>query len=213
VLPAKDSVYRHQQFHFEYPKASILAGNPAEYASTEKKDFQNYRAYLNTVWMAPYKKGISQLTFDNFFLSAANFSIKKEAFLQLSGFNPLLKDHEDYDMAYRALLNSHEVWFDSDNIAIHNDPITCASYIKRLNEYRKAENKLSSLYPKATRATAGKQHIHPIKKMIYWIFSCRIWVDAIDNFKLFKLLPKMWRYKMYDIIVFSQSKVFPRENG
>jgi glycosyltransferase involved in cell wall biosynthesis len=208
MSPYPDSVSRHQEFHKKISSA-VLAGHQAEFHSADKTDFRNYKAHMAKKWLAPYNRGLSRLTADNFFLSAANFSIERGIFFKLSGFNSSLKDHEDYEFAHRVLNANFELWFDSDNIAIHNDLVTCRSYIARLRQYEKEERKLAELNPDIARTRLMKQTIPMFKKSIYWLFSFGFWPDLIDNFNLLLLLPKIIRFKIYDIIVFSSSKVYP----
>jgi glycosyltransferase involved in cell wall biosynthesis len=209
MLPYEDSVSKHIAFHSDHPGAAILAGYPAEFETKDKTDFQNYRAWLNERWLAPYREGLTRMDFQNFFLAGANFSIKRSAFVALNGFSISLRDNEDYDLAYRALEENQELWFDRNNIAIHDDPITCSSYIRRLKQYRAEESKLMRLYPKSQRAkTRLKEKISPVKKSIYWIFAWPLWNTFIDRFNILRLLPKKIRYNLYDIITHSQSVVF-----
>jgi glycosyltransferase involved in cell wall biosynthesis len=203
TIPDRDSVARHVEFHLKTPTAAILGGNPVEYQEKKKTDFQNYKAFLCERWLAPYNNGYSRLTFDNLFLSGANFSIKRSAFNSLNGFSEFLTDNEDFDLGYRALENKLEVWFDYDNIAIHDDLISCKGYVGRLREYARSHAGTKSRY---ARVGPGASYPGMLKSFIYQIFSGNIWVSIIDHFNLFLILPKNIRYKLYDIITFSQAQ-------
>ena len=207
TLPDRYSVGQHVAFHENNPNAALLAGNPAEYSEVSKTDFQNYKAFLCERWLAPYYKGYNRLNFDNLFLSGANFSIKRSAFNALGGFTESLKDNEDFDLGYRALQNDLEVWFDYNNIAIHDDPITCKGYVHRLREYARSRVEASSPYQASKTQQTNSGNRAMLKTTIYWLFSHKVWVNIIDGYNLFRLLPKSLRYKLYDVITFSHSQI------
>jgi glycosyltransferase involved in cell wall biosynthesis len=211
VVPAADSIVMHAKFHELHPGVAILAGNPAEYVEKRKTDFQNYKAFLCERWLSPYKKGLNELGYDNLFLAGANFSMKKEAFVRLSGFSETLRDNEDYDIAYRAMDNGLAVWFDFNNIAIHDDPITCSSYIHRLQQYTISHSGDYLLYPKGNKKKCSTLKPGRMKMLMYWIFSWKFWVEVVDGFNFLLMLPKRLRYKLYDVITFSQSEFFVRK--
>ncbi|HEY8934465.1 MAG TPA: glycosyltransferase family A protein, partial [Cyclobacteriaceae bacterium] len=144
--PAPDSVDRHIQFHNQHNNV-LLTGNQVEQVEQQKTDIQNYKATLSHKWISGYSQSLVSLTVDTIFFTAANCSIPTKVFNVLEGFDERLTDAEDHDLAYRALQMGIAVYFDKENKAIHHDPITCASYIKRLREYQGAHSKLAALHP------------------------------------------------------------------
>ncbi len=199
VSPQKDSVERHLMFHRKHQTA-ICGGVPFEDPNTIFTDIQAYKSYLGYKWLSRYSNGLSQLFAKNVFLSAANFSIPKELFLQLNGFKESLSDAEDYDLAVRAINADVAVYLDKDNIAWHDDRITCRSYVRRLREYHKSHNQLHQ-----------KKNISLFRLFVYQLFSSPVWINIIDKYNFLKILPKALRFKVYDIITYSLSYVYPEK--
>jgi glycosyltransferase involved in cell wall biosynthesis len=197
MIPSPDSVKKHYEFHTQY-RNSILSGNQVETTDPQKTDIQNYKASLTKKWTAKYTQDITQLNTNNLFFSAANCSIPRKIFEQLNGFDDRLTDAEDFDFAYRSIEKNIPVWFDQTNVAIHNDSITCTSYIKRIREYQQAHQKLNELHPER------KSTVHTSKKFklfIYRLFAYKFFPKVIDNTKLFMIFPIKIRYRLYSIII------------
>src|SRR5258706_156909 len=143
--PFCDSVERHLNFHKN--NSGLLCGHQTENESAEKTDIQNYKAFLTKEWTKKYSGDLNRLNLANLFFTGANCSMTRNAFEQLKGFDERLTDAEDYDFAYRAIKQNIPVFFDQRNLAVHNDPITCVSYVKRIRQYERAQQKLIELHP------------------------------------------------------------------
>lgn len=198
MTPDIHSVRLHRYFHANY--TGIVSGNSIEPITPDKTDIQNYKGYLTGLWTEKYIEGITQLNKSNFFFTAANCSFKKETFQSLEGFDKRLTDAEDHDLGYRALMEGVPVFFDKSNRAVHYDPITCASYIKRLRAYALAHRKLAILYPERYSDFSGNRS-SLMKRMVYRIFAFPFWVRWIDNGNVFQIIPRSLRYKFYDVVI------------
>jgi glycosyltransferase involved in cell wall biosynthesis len=212
MIPDAFSVEKHLVFHKAHRRA-VLGGNAVENFSVDKTDFQNYKAFLSNKWASHYETAIVKLEKGNLFLSAANCSMLKEVFIAVGQFQEALRDAEDFDFAMRALLKNIPVFFDVNNIAIHNERISCRSYIRRQVEYRKAHFILKQLYPDSVygNADVDRKFVN-LKRMWYYLFSFEFWTNAIDNSSFFlKQLPKSIRYKIYDWVIYSQSVEYKEE--
>lgn len=205
MIPANDSVAKHIQFHSLHN--CLIAGNQTEIEHGQNTDIQNYKTYLSKKWTAKYSDGLSSLTLSNLFFAAANCSMPSKLFWELGGFDERLTDAEDYDLARRALEKSIPVYFDKSNTAIHNDPITCRSYINRIRQYHAAQQKLKALHP--SRSSNRQTDLSILKRIFYWMFSFSFWPASIDNTTIWKLLPKFARYKIYDWVIQSLGVVYP----
>lgn len=201
--PTMDSIQKHIDFH-KNKGLAILAGNPSEMESEVNTDIQNYKAWLASHWMKKYPDTIVQLTRQDLFLSAANFSIAKEVFDNLNGFDVRLTDAEDFDLGCRAIINQIPVYFDKTNRAIHHDDITCRSYIARQRQYQSAHQALSTL---KGEGNFGKSK--GFKRLIYWMLAFRFLVVFVDRSLFTFVLPKILRYKLYTLIIHSLSVEFP----
>jgi glycosyltransferase involved in cell wall biosynthesis len=204
MIPAHNSLKQHYEFHSQNLN-SLLAGNPIENIETYKTDIQNYKAWLTKNWTAKYTQEISQLNADNLFFTAANCSMPRAAFELLNGFDERLTDAEDFDLAYRAIKKSISVYFDQSNVAIHNDPITCVSYIKRIRQYQQAQQILSELHPERNHTNEQKNFKHDIYRLFAHPFIPRM----IDHSKLLNILPVKIRYRLYSIIIQSLAIEYP----
>jgi glycosyltransferase involved in cell wall biosynthesis len=206
VVPIQDSIEMHVKRFFESPER-LITGNPIELFDPTKTDIQNYKANLTTVWVEKYKDSIVSMNQNNLFFTASNCSMSRVIFEHLGGFDERLTDAEDYDIAYRALQMGTIVYFDRANKVIHNDPITCVSYIKRLREYQIAHGKLAALYPER-KETRLYRETNILKRFAYRLFAQYFLVRLIDQERLF-FMPKRIRYKLYTIVIHSLGNVFP----
>ena len=183
--------------HHQNILGSILVGNPPEDLSKMKTDIQKYRAMLSRKWTQPLDDPNTPLKKEELFLTAANFSIPKETFWKLDGFDQRLKDAEDYDLAVRANEQNIPIFFNAKALGWHDDFITCKAYIRRGRQYREAHQALKNLKPDLYQ----KYNIDAfakatgIKKFIYRVFSQKIWVDIIDQNSLLLMLPKKFAIK------------------
>ena len=197
MRPEPDSIERHFRLHQNHKKA-IIGGNQLEDKQVLKTDVQKYKQTLSQKWTETYIDGVNKLTQDNIFITAANLSIKKTDFLQLSGFNEKLTDAEDFELAVRAYEGGFNLYFDKSNIAWHDDFITCRSYINRQRQYAKANEMLKVYIPEQyLRKPISLESMIWYKRVIFTLFGRAIFVDLIDK-GLLKWLPKKIRYKMYD---------------
>lgn len=196
---------RHVKHHAS-KENTLLVGSVPEDLAKMQTDFQRYKAHLSQKWITPLP-ATTPLTKQNLFLTAANFSIPKALFWELGGFDERLRDAEDFDLGVRAFQRRIEVYFDKENIAWHDDFISCRSYIKRLKQYAHAHEVLLELKPEVYTDFNQYQPkpISFIKKVVYGVFSAGFWVWCIDNFNFLKVLPTRLRYKLYDIITYAHT--------
>lgn len=201
MKPDRNCIEVHIQHHKNYPE-SILTGAQIDEENNTKTDIQLYKSYLSKKWSLPLKSfSNNPLTIDNLFITAANFSVTKKTFFDLKGFDEQLSDVEDFDFAVRAHNQNIQLYYNHLAFALHNDSITCASYIKRLREYKKAHEKLSELKPqlyqnllRETKTPLG------MKAFIYQLFTFKFWVWTVDYFNWLKIFPKVLRFKIYELI-------------
>jgi glycosyltransferase involved in cell wall biosynthesis len=203
--PYPDSVEKHMGFHRQ--SQGILSGNQLDSASKSKPDVMSYKAYLTQSWMTKYKSGITQLSRENLFFTAANCSMPKQTFNQLHGFDDRLNDSEDYDFAIRALETGISVFFDKNNYATHHDYISCKSYIKRLREYENARKRLISLNPDRVVLSQGRHSW--LKKLFYLPFASQVWATLIDQEFFVRILPTRLRYRLYSVVIQALAIEYP----
>ena len=128
----------------------------------------------------------------------------------MQGFDERLRDAEDFDLAVRALKADVPLYFKKNAFAWHNDVITCKTYIRRQRQYMEAISLLSEVKPwLITEGFVKKAILSPKYKVyLYKLFLSRVWVEAADR-NFFVFLPKLWRYRLYDVIVAANGIYFP----
>jgi glycosyltransferase involved in cell wall biosynthesis len=207
--PQPDCISKHVHHHHQYPGSILVGAVPEDYAQM-RTDFQRYRAFLSRKWTAPLDRITGPLPKDMLFLTAANFSVDKTMFCELSGFDEQLTDAEDYDLALRASIRNISIYYRSEALAWHDDFITCRSYIKRLRQYQLAHGKLHQLRPDLDQNFNQYTYhrVGGLKKMGYSLLAAPWMVNLIDGGGL-RLLPRKFRYKLYDIVTTGSAVHFP----
>ncbi len=200
MVVESDFVLKHRNHQLQY-KGSLVTGPQIKYEEhfTEygiyerKKNLRiienEFPLYINLL-KAPY-------------LTAANFSILKEKFDMLGGFDERLSDGEDYDLAVRAFHKKMKIYF-VRIYADHKDGLNCEGFIKRSIEYRRAGNRLCELKPEIYESdTQLKSRLnYPKYKyfFLFWTFSHESLVLMLDKGR-FQWIPTKFRYKLYDVII------------
>lgn len=195
MRPIEKLVELHLQ---KYKENTIVVGAQIEENVKCKSDIQLYKAFLSRKWS---DFGSNKL--ETPYITAANFSISKSLFMELGMFDERLTDAEDFDLAVRAFEKKIDIFYYPELLAWHDDFITCKSYIKRLKEYDKAQEKLIILKPELflkKYSFRKKNNLLGFKKYAYKFFSNQLWVKLIDlNF--FAFLPKFLKYRIYDYVI------------
>ena len=111
MLPDNNCILTHISHHKRY-KGTLLTGAQIEFLGTHPSDVQKYRISIRQKWTEPLinEKEIL-LTERNFFITAANFSINKDLFWELGGFDERLTDGEDFDFAFRAFKRGCKIFY------------------------------------------------------------------------------------------------------
>lgn len=195
-------VEKHLHFHSLYD--AILVGGQIEQLEVMQTDFQFFKAYLSRKWAKKFGNEIYLL--NDPFITAAHFSVKKNVFDKLNGFNEILTDAEDFDLAVRAFSKNIKIYVDASIVGWHDQFFTCAQYIKRQKQYKKAHQKLRDTYPDLYK-DYNKVNDSILGKIKYNIFANEKWVKAIDDEKSWiHRLPKRLRFKIYDYVITENSK-------
>lgn len=202
----------HALHHDNCPD-SILTGAQIDISGIGRSDLQNYKAYLSLKWTEPLKilEG-EMLLKENLFLTAANFSIERNLFFGLNGFDAQLTDAEDFDLAARAYEAGVPLYFSYKAFAWHDDPVTGSSYIKRQRQYARAHQLLVTLRPWLAKNGYLKPHHLPVgwKKRVFRLFLSNTWIKAVDKNWL-RFLPTPLRYKLYDLIITANGVYYPNK--
>jgi glycosyltransferase involved in cell wall biosynthesis len=180
---------------------SILVGSPLENPKKMKTDVQKFKSHLSQKWISEIPA--QQKNKGKLFLTAANFSIQRKDFMELGGFDDKLSDCEDLDLAYRSINAGLKLFFDQKLISWHNELISLNGYIKRQKEYE--TQKIKVLEKNGLTNLKASGYGNP-RKWLHRILNKKIWIRLVDEFNIFIVLPKNWRYKFYDLLITSHLK-------
>lgn len=208
MRPVENCVFKHVAHHQSNPE-TILAGNQMEEATKMETDIQRYKANLGSKWLGKFPDKKIQLTFDNMFLTAANFSISKDLFQKLGGFDERLNDAEDILFSLKAHQKNIPIFFDKSALAWHDDFISCRSYIKRLKEYKEARemaSRLSDDYKVHLSKLFVVQDRKNWRRKLKRLFCAERFVKLIDSQSPFlQIIPTKIRYRIYSMIIWEST--------
>ncbi|ANE52451.1 glycosyltransferase family 2 protein [Flavisolibacter tropicus] len=212
MMPLDDCVEKHFYHHQQHP-VSILTGGLQEPIDKNTPDFSIYKSFLSKKWtdqLESIKDGL--LKPESIFLTAANFSISRQTFLAIGGFDEQLFDAEDFDLAVRAAKAGVYLYFKPNVFAWHHDIINCSTYIRRQRQYTMSHQKLVELKPwlKKEDFIRPLQKPEGFKRWVFLLFCFRSWIKASDK-GLLRFLPKKVRYRVYDLIVTANGVFFPEK--
>lgn len=208
VTSCIESHLTHHQIHSD----TVLVGAPFEELSQMKTDFQKFKAHLSRLWVPI--KGYGPLPPEQPFITAANFSVGKKLLESVGSFDERLKDAEDFDLAVRIVQQHIPIYFNNENVAWHDDFVTCRLLIKRHRQYHESHLQLQKIKPEIFKAhnPYQKPPLGFIKQLVYTFFSQKFWIWSIDKYNWLRILPKKVRYKIYNIVVTGYSVYFSKKS-
>ena len=137
-----------------------------------KNDFSNFKRFVELKWNNS-KAQDGEVTF-----SAAFFSMRKSVFIKLGGFHDGLRDAEDYEFGRRLKENKVSVAANPDLVGLHNDQITCRSFIIRNRQYNDANKRL--IEEKILNSNKYvSQKPKPIKRAFFALFTHNFVINLI----------------------------------
>jgi glycosyltransferase involved in cell wall biosynthesis len=210
MRPDENSVQRHLDL-LNTDDEVISAGQQIEIES-DTSEFIQYKRYLTRKWVRHFENRPTLLTKDTLFLIAANMGIRKSTFSKLNGFDPLLRDSEDYDLAVRAFLKGIHTVFDPLNLAYHHSFEKATEYVRRRREYTEGLKNLYLLRNASDRSGMYRKYDvkkKPMHRYFYAMIPAQAahWIDK----EYFTFLPKSLRYKIYDRIISALTVYYPEK--
>lgn len=213
IIAPPNWISEHIAHHLLHPN-TLFTGRLEDPNQGKGYDFLEFKAWLNARWNKDLKKnsGIENEDYELQFayMSANNFSIARDLFFDLEGFDGRLKDAEDYDLALRAKDKGYSIYFGYKAFAWHNDVTDCLRYIKRQRQYHKAQQVLLELKPDLYLNRHRYNVVVPkgFKAMMFKLLCKKSWIRAVDK-GWFRLMPSSLRFKFYDLIVTANGVFFP----
>lgn len=189
ILIPENTLETHWRFYKENNNKILTCPT---LTALSNNDFSNFKRSVEQRWNQLASES-TDVTF-----SAAFFSIPKTVFEKTGGFHAGLNDAEDYEFGWRLMQQNITVSVEKTLIGIHNDPISCASFIRRNRQYAIANQLLME-----QQLLTTNKYLPPapnrLKKVVFLCFTQPFWVHLVDR-NFFKWLYRPLRFKLYDYI-------------
>jgi glycosyltransferase involved in cell wall biosynthesis len=201
IIPPADFIEKHIVAQVKH---DIVVGILEPHNLDASKEFEKFCSYLNDKWNNEsfYKSDDSP---EVVYITANNFSIKKRVFDDVNGFNGLLRDAEDFDLALRLKEKNYNIYLDDKIVAKHLLQGSFKQYFSRMKEYGKARERLMNINPKAAEMFKREENnVSTYKKPFFYVFSLDVWGYLADK-GLLSFLPEKMRFKMYDYMLTANS--------
>lgn len=204
-----DSLF-HLMEHHRNLDNSVCVGTTFEESNEEDTDIQKYRCYLSNIWQKALEELENPLSAQDLFLASANFTIRKELFFEVGGFNSKLRDAEDLDLAYRLHLANIPIYYNIKAVGYHKDKITCRSYVLRNRQYIHGYKVLKEIEPLYLNINKRLESItvSGSRRFVLSLISQPVFVYLIDHFNVFLVLPKSIRFRFYEMLILGLGRVF-----
>jgi len=209
IEPDPDCIQQHI-LHHSTINESLMFGKLLMDNRETKNDFYQYR-YSNEVrWIEPFGTTNKKISFDQFAITTQNMSMSKSIFNSLQGFDERLRDSEDFDLGVRALLKDVPVYYNPKAFAWHRDFVDISAYMKRQTEYYIAKKELLKMHPDYLQLLpkhfAFMQKKSYSKRLIAGLFHYHVfWNYFIHSGLFLKTFPQRLRFRLYEILIFSNS--------
>lgn len=210
MLPEPNCIAVHKKHHLLQPD-TVLTGAQIDVCRKDISDIRKYKSFLTQKWAEPIMHFAEKpIPSKDTFITAANFSVAKDVFWSLNGFDERLTDAEDYDLAIRAVEKGIPLFYNHQAFAWHDDQVTCSGYIRRQRQYAIAQSSLQALHQ--GRVNKYKVTIPVgLKGMMFRLFCHRVWISSIDRNFWKYILPQSIRYRLYDWVITANASYFPQK--
>ena len=212
----KDHIAYQTKTNFEDIFVGQILDEPIE--TNDNKEFIRYKKYLAKAWYNNKfrkEKRITENIFNgDYYMSGANFSLAKNIFNQLGGLDESLNRSEDFEFAIRAkavgvkiiLADKYATVIHKDNNNNFKDWIVKARIGQINNAVVYAKDKIKFKEYGPPEKTIGNF----IKRMIFRSLANKFaYRFMVSDFRIKKIIPNLFLYKAYDLIIAANSKYYP----
>ncbi len=214
MIASENWVKAHVLHHTLY-KDTLLTGREEIGNDIVGSDFKKFRFWLNQKWNVIESASTPQEAswlLEKIYITASNFSLPRDLFFKLGGFDERLNDAEDYDLAVRAKRQGFALYWNQDALAYNNDVenVTCLKLILRHRQYAKAHEQLRKFKPEIYEGTDARAPYEPdiVRKTVFKSLCSRWWVNSVDK-EYWKWMPEKARFKLYDMIITANGALYP----
>jgi len=183
------------------PQFNVSKGSP----------FDDFRVTLSEKWhLDSVSEDDGSILKKAPFVTAANFSIERDLFVALGGFDEELTDAEDLDLAYRAATFGHKCYYLPSAVGYHFDGVDLKGYIRRLRQYRSALYRLEQLKPQLYSKNIINRVTPPsgLKALFFRCFASENLINFMGNEILSGMIPSGLRNRIFDLVVTANGSYF-----
>jgi GT2 family glycosyltransferase len=205
MVPMPGFIGEHRAHHAAHP-GTIVTG--AAMNRPGPSPFSQYLANQSMRWSAPMTgAGSTPLPGDSAFLAGANFSVHRDIFRALGGFDERLTDAEDYDLGVRARARGIRLYYRHQAFAWHEDHASLRSYVARQRQYRLAHALRQHLTAAPPPDPGTREDVRrPLwKRAAFRLLAWPPWLRLLDIEGLLRLIPERARLRMFDWIITAQA--------
>lgn len=203
------------ELHYDFLKknpSSISVGSLTmeRMESGANKDFFDYRLAVESSGAAAVEQAVS---FTNYIFTTANLSMARRTFDLVGGFDPLLRDSEDFDFCARALEANFRINYYPVISGYHDDHLDVWQYVLRRREYLRSKYVLLKIRPHfRTLLAAQFEWMDPrtwdgVKRIVFGNYTFWLW---FFNTATFHFLPKTLRYRLYSGFIYVHTSLTAR---
>ncbi len=205
MVPVPGLIGEHRAHHEAHP-GTIVTG--AAMNRPGPSPFSRYLAHQSAKWCAPMTGSDSTpLVGTSAFLAGANFSVHRDTFAALGGFDERLTDAEDYDLGVRALSRGIRLYYRHQAFAWHEDHATLRGYVARQRQYRLAheQRRRLTLVPPPDPGTGPDIHRPWWKRAGFRTLGWPMWLGLLETEALLRLIPGRARLRLYEVVITAQA--------
>ncbi|MDI9311579.1 MAG: glycosyltransferase [Limnohabitans sp.] len=196
IIPDKTLIQDHLEAQ---EKNDIVVGILDSYDDGVNPEMLAFSKYKNQQMNAAIFENVAEeMTVP--YITANNFSIKKQLFQKLGGFDARLNDAEDFEFAVRCKESGYPIFYTHNCLAYHSLQKNLEESARRSKEYRKGQEILLKYHPHIEQYIPNSiNHINILKRPFFYLLSFPFWLRLADK-NFFKFLPPKFRFKLYDIM-------------
>lgn len=202
MLPGQDLIATHLAFHATKNNA-VLVGNGFRNPADATNDFSYYLVHSEKKWIDSHPVEFEVAPSD-FVFTACNLSMPAELFATMKGFDPSLRDGEDFEFGMRLLQSGVKIFYSRKALAWHNDWPTLAQYIHRNSEYLAGKKVLVEMNPgfeQFLKVDSGERSHNRFKQFLQGILGNA----AMKNSLFFRALPLKLKFIAFRSAVYKFS--------
>ncbi|MFT7157460.1 MAG: glycosyltransferase involved in cell wall biosynthesis [Parvicella sp.] len=199
VRPNKDSIANHLDYHCQ--NDNVILGGPYRYdENLFSRDFHHFRKKMEDAWYPNNRYSDVQ----SLRINGGNFSVTKNLFQSVGGFEERLNDKEDFFFAHTAnRLFESNVVLDLETWVYHDDYKTFSEYLERVKETTAREQNLLKIDPlliekDPLRFSANK--VGFFRRVLDDLLRTALVQEMIEH-RFFANLPPKLRYWIYDLSI------------